>query len=58
MLHMFQKTKQGWQRNCMKWRLSAMAAAFMKQLEDVAMNELSFEDRFSLLVDAEWSTSC
>ena len=37
-------------------RLSAMAAAFKKQLEDAAMNELSFEDRFSLLVDAEWST--
>ena len=28
-----------------------------KQLEDAAMNELSFEDRFSLLVDAEWSTA-
>ena len=37
-------------------RLSAMASAFKKQLEDAAMNELSFEDRFSLLVDAEWST--
>lgn len=36
-------------------RLSAMASAFKKQLEDAAMNELSFEDRFSLLVDAEWS---
>lgn len=37
-------------------RLRAMATAFKNQLEDVAMNELSFEDRFSLLVDAEWST--
>lgn len=36
--------------------LRAMATAFKNQLEDVAMNELSFEDRFSLLVDAEWST--
>ena len=36
--------------------LSAMAGAFKKQMEDASMSELSFEDRFSLLVDAEWST--
>jgi len=37
-------------------RLSAMAAAFRAQMEDSQFNELNFEDRFSLLVDAEWST--
>ena len=37
-------------------RMSAMAAAFAQQLEDPQFNELSFEDRFSLLVEAEWSS--
>lgn len=37
-------------------RLSAMAAASRKQLEDPKLNKLSFEDRFSLLIDAEWNT--
>lgn len=36
--------------------LSAMAKAFKEQLQDPDMNNLSFEDRFSLLVDQEWST--
>mgnify|MGYP001769633622 CR=1 FL=1 len=35
-------------------RLSAMAKAFLEQLSDSNMNDLSFEDRFSLLVDREW----
>ena len=37
-------------------RMSAMAAAFSQQLENPQFNELSFEERFSMLVDAEWNT--
>lgn len=37
-------------------RMSAMALAFRKQTEDPSMENLSFEDRFGMLVDAEyWS---
>jgi DNA replication protein DnaC len=36
-------------------RLGTMAASFQKQLETHATSELSFEDRFGLLVDAEWT---
>ena len=37
-------------------RLSAMALAFRQQTEDPGMANLSFEDRFGMLVDAEyWS---
>lgn len=36
--------------------MSAMAAAFSSQIEDPQFKDLSFEDRFSLLVDAEWSS--
>lgn len=36
--------------------MSAMAAAFSAQLNDPQFRDLSFEDRFSLLVDAEWSS--
>ncbi len=35
-------------------KLSAMAVAFRGQMEDSAVAELSFEERFGLLVDAEW----
>lgn len=37
-------------------RLSTMAAAFKEQLTDPNIAELSFEDRFGLLVDKEWLT--
>lgn len=37
-------------------RMGAMAEAFRAQLEEQALNALSFEDRFALLVDAEWNT--
>jgi len=37
-------------------RLSVMAGAFADQLGDAAMSELSFEDRFGLIVDSEWAT--
>jgi DNA replication protein DnaC len=36
-------------------RLSAMADHFMEQLHNTDYMDLSFEDRFSLLVDIEWS---
>lgn len=36
--------------------LSAMAKAFKDQLIDPNMAEMSFEDRFGLLVDHEWTT--
>lgn len=35
--------------------LSTMAKAFKEQLTDPAMSELSFEDRFGLIVDQEWT---
>ena len=37
-------------------RLSTMANAFKEQLADPNISELSFEDRFGLLVDKEWTT--
>ena len=37
-------------------RLSAMANAFREQQMDPNMASLSFEDRFGLLVDREWTT--
>ena len=36
-------------------RLSAMAEAYRQQLSDPAIATLEFEERFGLLVDAEWS---
>lgn len=36
-------------------KLSSMAKAFKEQLSDPNIAELSFEDRFSLLVDQEWT---
>ena len=35
-------------------KLSVMAAAFRKQLADQAFAGMSFEERFGLIVDAEW----
>ena len=37
-------------------RLSAMASAFKEQMTDPNMAGMSFEDRFGLLVDHEWTT--
>jgi len=36
-------------------RLSVMAKSFQNQMDDSAAAELRFEDRFSMLVDAEWA---
>ena len=36
-------------------RLGVMAEAFSAQLEDAQFQIVPFEDRFAMLVDAEWS---
>jgi DNA replication protein DnaC len=36
-------------------KLSVMASSFQNQLSDSKLGELSFEERFGLLVDAEWT---
>jgi hypothetical protein len=36
-------------------KLSVMAAAFQKQINEDGFANLSFEERFGLLVDAEWA---
>ncbi len=36
-------------------RLTAMADAFRIQMDDSAMKEVPFEDRFGMLVDVEYS---
>jgi DNA replication protein DnaC len=37
-------------------KLSAMASAFQNQLGEKTFTDLSFEERFGLLVDAEWTS--
>ena len=37
-------------------RMSVMANAFREQLTDPNISNLSFEDRFGLLVDKEWAS--
>lgn len=37
-------------------RMTAMANAFREQSRDPAMTNLSFEERFGLLTDIEWSS--
>ena len=36
--------------------MGTMASAFSAQLTDSNFGELSFEERFSMLIDAEWSS--
>lgn len=36
-------------------RLSSMAESFRQQIQDQSYNELSFEERFGLMVDIEWA---
>jgi len=36
-------------------KMSVMATAFQRQLDDKGVSELSFEERVGLLVDAEWT---
>ena len=36
-------------------KLSAMADAYRLQVQDAALRELNFEERFGLMVDAEWT---
>ena len=42
-------------RKLHEMRLGVMAEAFSAQLEDAQFQALPFEDRFAMLVDAEWS---
>ena len=37
-------------------RLTAMAKAFREQLTDQNSSKMSFEDRFGILVDQEWTS--
>jgi DNA replication protein DnaC len=37
-------------------KLSVMAAAFQKQTTDQAFADMSFEERFGLVVDSEWAS--
>lgn len=37
-------------------RLTAMADAFRIQMEDSSMKDISFEDRFGMLVDVEYTS--
>ena len=37
-------------------KLSVMAGAFQKQMDDQSFSEISFEERFGLMVDAEWAS--
>ena len=39
----------------LEMKLSGMAEAFRNQTQDQALAGLSFEDRFGLIVDTEWS---
>lgn len=36
-------------------RLNAMAETYRNQINDASLNELSFEERFGLIVDIEWA---
>jgi hypothetical protein len=36
-------------------KLNAMAEGFKEQMNQAAIHELSFEERFSLLVDRQWN---
>jgi DNA replication protein DnaC len=38
-----------------KLRLQGLADAYLRQLQDPRMNELSFEERFGLLIDHQWT---
>ena len=37
-------------------KLSVMAASYKQQMNDSGLNKLSFDERFGLLVDTEWTT--
>ena len=39
-------------------RLTSMSDAFLTQLQDARMRDISFEDRFGMLVDIEYSNLC
>ena len=49
-------TKQSTVDKLIAMRLTAMSNAFITQENDASMKEVSFEDRFSMLVDIEFSS--
>lgn len=38
-----------------KMRLNGMAEAFVQRMQDPAMEQLAFEDRFGMLVESQWT---
>lgn len=48
-------TNEATKDKLIQMRMSAMADAFMAQLSDPRMKEVSFEDRFGMLVDIEYT---
>ena len=48
-------TNQSTINKLIEMRLTAMADAFRIQMDDPAMKEVPFEDRFGMLVDVEYS---
>ena len=42
-------------RKLQEMHLGVMAKTFTAQLSDTQVGELAFEDRFAMLVDAEWA---
>lgn len=49
-------TRQATMDKLVEMRMTAMADAFRVQLDDAKMQQMDFEDRFGLLVDAEYSS--
>jgi len=49
-------TKQSTVDKLIAMRLTAMSNAFLAQENDASMKEIAFEDRFSMLVDIEFSS--
>ena len=37
-------------------KLSAMASSYKQQMDNIGINKLSFDERFGILVDTEWTT--
>ncbi len=48
-------TTQSTMDKLIEMRLTAMSDAFRTQISDPKMKEISFEDRFGMLVDIEYS---
>lgn len=49
-------TNEATLRKLMEMHLSAMAESFRMQLQDISYSNLSFEERFGILTDTEWTS--